>query len=213
MQQVNFLKALPKKINRISAVLIGWIVLAIFAVLVLISLIVGVGEYQAGYLLKDSKKRLIAVQKDYEKISKAYPLLTAETPLIEQVKDLEQTYKASKDEFESLEELMVRRGFSEYMLGLAEAAPTTLWLNEIHINHNLDNISLSGYSIRSDTVSELMGNLLTTPPYSNVIFTLFFIKTIKNHPYVKFSIATKELGAEEEKVVEATDQSSQKPKE
>lgn len=213
MQQINLLNALPKNTSRISAILIGWIVLAIFAALVLISSIVGVYEYKSSYLLLDSKKILITVQKDYEKISKAYPLLTTDIPLINQVKDLEQTYRARKDEFESLEHLIVRRGFSEYMLGLAEATPNNLWLNEIHINHNSDNVTLGGYSIRPDEVSELMASLLTKPAYKKLIFNLFFVKTIKNHPYVKFSIATKELGAEEEKVVETTDQSSQKPKE
>jgi Tfp pilus assembly protein PilN len=213
MQQINFLKTLAKTSRQISASLIVWIVLTAFAILLLISFIVGVFEFQVDQLLEVSKKTLITSQNEYEKISKAYPLLATDIPLADQVHKLERAYKAKKDELDSLEYLIIRRGFSEYMLDLAEITPNTLWLNEIHINHQSDNITLSGYSTHPDAVSDFMSRLLSTSAYKNVIFNLFFVKSIKNHPYVKFSIATKELGSEEEKIVEKTDQTSQKPKE
>lgn len=213
MQQINFLNALPKKSSRISAPLIMWIVLATFTVLILISLLVTFFKLQVNYSLRESKKNLILVLKDYNTLAKKYPLLDSEIPLAQQVNNLENAFKTKKDELDSLENLTARRGFSEYLLGLAESTPSTIWLNEVHIDHKSENITISGYSTNPEAVSGLMNPLLTKPAYKNAVFNLFFVKSIKNKSYVKFSIATKKLGSEEEKVVEIPDQITPKPRE
>jgi hypothetical protein len=95
------------------------------------------------------------------------------------------------------------------MLGLAQSAPSTLWLNQIQINHKTDSITLNGYSIAPNEVSELMSHLTTATAFSDIIFNLFFVKTMQSNGYIKFSIATNELGPEEEINMEQKDQVTQ----
>lgn len=204
-QSINFLKALPKSTQRLSASMMGLIVLIILVILVIISVILGLINFQTYKSLKMAQKNLMFAQQDYHKLAKAYPLLVSDIPFVNRVKELEGKLQAKKAELNSLEHLIVRRGFSEYMFDLAQTTPNTLWLNQIQINHDSASITLNGYAIRADSVSELMSRLLTTNSFKNVIFNLFFVKTIKNHPYVKFSIATNDLGPQEEIVTGQTD--------
>ncbi|KTD05591.1 PilN domain-containing protein [Fluoribacter gormanii] len=210
-QSINFLKGLPKSTSRLPASLMGLIVLITLVFLVIISVVLELVNFQAYKSLRMAQKNLLYAQEDYKRLTKDYPLLVSDIPFVIRVKNLEKKLQAKKVELNSLEHLVVRRGFSEYMFDLAQTTSNTLWLNQIQINHDSNSITLNGYAIRPDSVSELMSQLLTTNSFKNVIFNLFFVKTIKNHPYLKFSIATNALGPQEEAITEqaAQDQKAQ----
>lgn len=212
-QSINFLNALPKKTSLISAFLIGVVALAVFGVLVVFSLITSYKQHMAHQTIKTTQYSLEIEKKAYDKIAEDYPLLASETPLVNKVKELIDKYQAKKAEAESLKHSTIRLGFSQYMLGLAQNTPGTLWLNKIQINQDSASITLTGYSMSPDAVSELMSRLATNLAFSQVVFKLFFLKTIKNHPYVKFSIATTDLGPEEENELEQKEKIPDKPKE
>lgn len=213
MQQINFLKALPKSTSRLSPFIMGLVLLSTLVVLMLISVIVGLNHHQAYKSLDEAQKNLIIAQQAYNKIAKDYPLLASDIPFVTRVKDLEDKFQAKKAELDSLRHLINRRGFSEYLRDLAQKTPDTLWLNQIQINHDSSSITLNGYSTRPDALPEFMNNLLDTDAFKQETFNLFFVKTIKNHPYLKFSIATKDLGPEEENIIEPTAPETKKPKE
>lgn len=198
-QTINFLKALPKSSQRLSALLMGLIVLSAFILLFLISTMVGIKQHNTKLTLNRANTDLSQVQHTYDQLAKTYPLLVSDTPLVNQVKALEQQVQARQEEYDSLEHLTVRRGFAEYMLALAQTVPASLWFNHIQINQDKGSVTLDGYAVRPDDVSVLMSRLMKTPAYAKVIFDLFFVKAIKNHSYVKFSIATDTLGSEDEK--------------
>ncbi|AUH71958.2 PilN domain-containing protein [Legionella sainthelensi] len=208
-QSINFLKDIPKSTSRLPASLIGLAVLIILAILVILSVILELVNFQVYKSLKMAQKNLIFAKQDYNKLAKDYPLLVSDIPFVTRVKNLEKTLQSKKIEFNSLEHLIVRRGFSKYMYDLAQITPNTLWLNQIQINHDSNSITLNGYAIRPDSVSELMRRLLTTSSFKNILFDLFFVKTIKDHPYLKFSIATNDLGPQEE-IIEQTEQTTKK---
>lgn len=201
MQQINFLKSLPKDNKQLPALWILWIVLGVFLLLVLISILIGVNQHHLQQKLILVEQQLQLSKKEYNNIIKGYPLLASDMPLIDQVKNLEQAYQTKKEEFDTLERLFVRKGFAPYLYGLAEQTPNSLWLNEIHIDHSAKNINFRGFAQRPDAVSDLIGRILTLPTFKATTFNLFYVKTIKNRPYVKFSIATKDLGVEVEEVV------------
>lgn len=212
-QSINFLNALPKKTSLISAFLIGVAAFVVLGLLVLLSLITSYQQHRAQQSLNATQHALEIEKKAYDKIAEAYPLLASEMPLVNKVKALTEEYQAKKAEAESLKHSTTRLGFSQYMLGLAQTTPAPLWLNDIQINQDSASITLTGYSVSPDAVAELMSRLGTTSAFSNVVFNLFFLKTMKNHPYVKFSIATTELGPEEDNEMEQKDHASDKPKE
>ncbi|WP_454782892.1 PilN domain-containing protein [Legionella sp. WA2022007384] len=205
-QSINFLKGLPKSTSRLTASLMGWIVLITLVTLAIISIVLALINFQTYKSFRRTQKSLMHAQAEYNKLAKTYPLLVSDIPFVARVKTLEKKLQAKKIELNSLEHLVVRRGFSEYMFDLAQTTSNTLWLNQIQIDHDANSITLNGYAIRPDSVSELMSQLLTTNSFKNVIFNLFFVKTIKNHPYLKFSIATHALGPQEEAITEQTDQ-------
>ncbi|PWY55355.1 hypothetical protein DGG96_12035 [Legionella qingyii] len=205
-QSINFLKGLPKSSSRLPASLMGLIVLITLVSLAIISVVLELINFQAYKSLRMAQKSLLYAQEDYKKMTKDYPLLVSDIPFVTRVKNLEKKLQAKKVELNSLEHLVVRRGFSEYMFDLAQTTSNTLWLNQIQIDHDSNNITLNGYAIHPDSVSELMSQLSTTNSFKNVIFKLFFVKTIKNHPYLKFSIATYALGSQEEAIPEQTAQ-------
>lgn len=212
-QSVNFLKTLPKSTSRLSPFIMGLVILGTLVVLALISMIAGLNHYQAYKSLDEAHKNLIIAQQAYDKIAKDYPLLASDIPFVNRVKDLEDKFQAKKAELDSLQHLINRRGFSEYLRDLAQKTPNTLWLNQIQINHDSGSVTLNGYSTRPDAVPEFMSSLLDTDAFKQEAFNLFFVKTIKNHPYLKFSIATKDLGSAEENIIEQTAPATKKPKE
>ncbi len=212
-QSVNFLKALPKSTSRLPPFIMGLVLLATVAVLTLISMITGLSHYQAYKSLDEAHKSLVIAQQAYNKIAKDYPLLASDIPFVNRVKDLEDKFQAQKTKLDSLQHLINRRGFSEYLRDLAQKTPNTLWLNQIQINHDSGSVTLNGYSTSPDAIPEFMSNLLEADAFKQEAFNLFFVKTIKNHPYLKFSIATKDLGSKEENIIEQTAPATKKPKE
>ncbi|QMT61227.1 PilN domain-containing protein [Legionella sp. PC997] len=203
-QSINFLKGLPKSTSRLPAALMGLIVLITLVILAIISMVLELNNFQTYKTLRMTQGNLMQAQEDFNKLAKSYPLLVSDIPFVKRVKILEKKMQAKKIELDSLQHLVMRRGFSEYLFDLAQTTSNTLWLNQIQINHDTNSITLNGYAIRPDSVSELMSQLLTTNSFKNVIFNLFFVKTIKNHPYLKFSIATHALGPQEEAITEQT---------
>lgn len=201
-QSVNFLKTIPKSTSRLTATKIGLIAFALLFILMIISIIQGFINLKLQKSLEKAQKDLQVLQENYDKLAKAYPLLVGDIPFVKRIKNIEDEFQSKKAQIETLEHLIRRRGFSQYMFDLAQTTPRMLWLNQIQIDHDFGSVTLSGYTIDPDTVSELMSQLFTTNSFKNVIFKLFFVKTIKEHPYLKFSIATNTLGPQEETMIE-----------
>ena len=212
-QSVNFLKVLPKKNIRLSPLMMCWVILGMIVFLTIISLITGIYQLKVDRTLVTTQSLLENVQQAYDKLARTYPLLASDVPLVNQVSSLAEQVNEKKNELESLEHLIVRRGFSEYMLGLAQVAPETLWLNQIEINNGTSSIILRGYTLNPDTVSQLMSQLSTTTAFKKATFDVFFVKTIKNQSYLKFAIATRDLGPEEENEINQQESTTDKPKE
>lgn len=212
-QSINLLKALPKKNIRLSASIIGWATLLTLVILVIITVSLFQINAKEDKTLAEVEKELQMVQQEYDKLVKKYPLLVSDLPLEKQIKDLEENLQAKKDELNFLEHIVFRRGFSQYMYDLAQVTPNTLWLSDININHESKSINLNGYVMNHHTVAEFMHKLVTTPSFKDDDFNLFFVKTVKNHSYLKFSIATKELELEKEENLEQMEQSNKKLKE
>ena len=194
-QSINFLKSLPKQTQKLTAMIMMWIVLGTLGVFLAISLMVGISQFSTHQELYVAQQALLKVNHQYDKLVQTYPMLASETSLMDQVMALEQKIQAKQSQIDSIEHLTFRRGFSEYMQALAKVMPEAAWLNEIKVNHDSDSITLTGYSMIPDSVADLMHRLVGTKAYEKVVFNLFYVKSLKNYNYVKFSIATDTLGA------------------
>ncbi len=194
MQRLNFLNILPRPTNRLPAWMMGLILIAVFTLLVISSLVIGIKQYRDSRVLNQVKESLLVSQQAYNKIAEAYPLLAGDTPIAHRVKELEERYQVNAAAFESFERLIVRHGFSKFMSGLAQTTPNTLWLNQIQINNDSSAITLSGYTMRPDALTVFMNALLTAKPFNKVTFNAFVIKRVKEHSYMKFLIATENSG-------------------
>lgn len=217
-QSVNFLNVLPKSTNRIPPWLMALAVLVTLIILATASLFTYLSYARVKASLRLEEQAFNNVNTQYNNLLHKYPLLAQETPLINEVHKLEQQYNSKLLEFNALKHLVVRPGFSGYMLNLAQIVPNTLWLNRLQINHSLAQVILNGYAMRPDSVSELMRRLVTTPSFSNVLFSSFFVRAVKNHSYVRFSISSHEINLEEvqeeeRKEAEAEAQAAKKAKE
>jgi hypothetical protein len=202
-QSVNFLKVLPKSINRIPL----WLMAVMIVVPLLCLLFLFISAYisytRVYANLNQQEERLKSAQITYNNLIHKYPLLVTNTPLLNQVSDLELEYNAKFEKFHSLKHLIVRPGFSKYLLNLGQVTPNTIWLDGIHINHNASLVTLKGYAIHPDSISELMSNLSTTVAFREVIFNSFLVKSIKDHAYARFSISTSEVIPEADIIIES----------
>ncbi len=204
-QSVDFLRVLPKKTSKLSALIIGLVTAGIVSLLILSSIFTAIKQISAHYQLQTAQEKVITAQKQYDALAKAYPLLASDSPLVNQVKELSEKAQIKRDEVKNLETLLLRRGFSEYMYGLAQAAPSTLWVNQLTIQHHPVAATISGYTLSSEMVSDLMSRLMKTEAYAEIVFNLFLIKTIKNRPYARFSISTTALGPDKALPVDETE--------
>lgn len=212
-QSINFLTALPKRSQRLSAEMIGALALVALLLFVVVSIVLGIQQRRVHHQLTDVKNEWLVTQRAYDQLAKKYPLLVSDTPLMNRVKALDQRVIEKEAELKSLQALLFRRGFSEYMDGLADAVPNTVWIKQIQIHYNPVSVTLTGYSVQPRAVSDLLSRLMKMPAYSEVVFNVFYVKTLKDHPYFKFSVATHVLGMEEEPEEAQKNQSPITPKE
>jgi hypothetical protein len=189
-QSVDFLKLLPKSTNRVPLLFMVIGMTLTLVILLIISIVTYINYHTHYSELTNTQRQLEKTQLQYNEVVKKYPLLANDTPLLERVNHLSQQYHTKLAQFEKLTHLLIRPGFSRYMLSLAQVTPNTLWLDEIQIDHSTSNIMLSGYATRPDSVSYMMSHLSTTEAFNNIVFHSFFVRAIKNHSYVSFSVAT-----------------------
>lgn len=192
-QSVDFLKVLSKPVNRITPLLmvLGVIIPTLVLVFFSIAFYMGYSTLQASTAKK--REDLESIQAAYNDLVKKYPLLVGNMSLMNQVTALDEEYNNKLITFNNLEHLLVRPGFSGYMLGLAQKAPTSLWIDGIQVDHNAALIALMGYAQLPDSITELMSNLEATTGYGGVVFKSFYIKAVKNHSLVRFAISTKDI--------------------
>ncbi|MBL7480966.1 PilN domain-containing protein [Legionella bononiensis] len=198
IQSINFLRDLPKDSSRLSVTKMVWIVIGVTVFLFIISVFKGVHIYNARSNLNELQQTLVNESQTYTELVKKYPLLSNNISLSNQIQALRNQVEERSADYAALEHLIVRPGFSGFMYALAQTVPASLWFNQISINLDSDSITLGGYAVRPDDVSVLMNRLMKTAAFKKIVFNLFYVKAITNRPYVKFSIATDDLGSEDD---------------
>lgn len=201
-QQVNFLNVIPKSSKRFTAQQIALSASVLGALLLLISMMSLFNLWMTNHRFSTASAELQNLQQSYAALAQTYPLLASDNPIVNQVTAMEERFSARKTQIDSLRDILVRRGFSEYMEGVAQSAPKTLWINQMQVKYHPSSVTLSGYATTHHSVSEFMASLSKTAAFSELVFNLFSIKTIKNHPYLRFSIGTATLGPDQIKPVE-----------
>ena len=198
IQSLNFLRDLPKDSSRLSVTKMVWIVIGVTIFLCILSVLKGIQIYNVHSKLKELQQSLVIESQTYTDLVKKYPLLSNNISLSNQIEALRNKVDERSADYAALEHLIVRPGFSEFMYALAQTVPASLWFNQISINLDSDSITLGGYAVRPDDVSVLMSRLMKTAAFKTTVFNLFYVKAMTNRPYVKFSIATDDLGSEED---------------
>lgn len=196
-QQVNFLNVIPKRSKRFTAQQIALSAAVLGALLFFMSLISFFNLLITNHQFAKTSSELHHLQQTYAALAQTYPLLASDNPIVNQVKAMEERFSARKAQIDVLRDILVRRGFSEYMEGVAQSAPKTLWINQMQVKYHPSSVTLSGYATTHHSVSEFMALLSKTAAFSELVFNLFSIKTIKNHPYLRFSIGTATLGPDQ----------------
>lgn len=208
-QQIDFLKSFTARENRLPALCMGLAALAILGICALISIAFGV--YQMGV-----KQELIRVQEElaeatqnYAKLAEKYPLLASDKPLVDRVGEFEKNLRERQAHFSKLTHATSRRPFSKYMQTLSQIVPKGLWLTEISIDQDAQDISLAGYSLQAVSVSLFLEGLQSSAAFGNVVFDLFYVKKVKDKNYIQFEIANDKLSSyEEEKEKSSTNSNS-----
>ncbi|KTD50722.1 Fimbrial assembly protein (PilN) [Legionella quateirensis] len=198
IQTINFLRDLPKDNSRLSVTKMVWIVIGVTVFLFILSFFKGVRIHNLHRNLNELQQTLVTESQTYTELVKKYPLLSNNISLSNQIQALRIRLDERSADYAALEHLVVRPGFSEFMYALAQTVPPSLWFNQISINLESDSITLGGYAVRPDDVSVLMSRLMKTAAFNKTVFNLFYVKAISNRPYVKFSIATDDLGSEDD---------------
>ena len=197
-QEVNFLHNLPHAPRYLPSLWIGFAALSLLIILTSISSALEGYELYLTERLEDARSMRFKEETAYKKLAQAYPLLATDMPLVERVAALETKLQKKREQFKKLTHATLRRPFSDYLKGLAVAVPQGIWLFEIDIDQNENNISLGGYGMQPVDVSLLLKNLKKTSAFKDTEFDLFYVKKITNKNYIQFEVANKKLITKDE---------------
>ncbi len=189
-QDINFLKSFPVASRQLPAVWIFFIVIITVVILFAASVTRGGYQYVQGQQLASARAERIEAELAFQRVVKAYPLFASNKPLVEQVGDYEKSLREKQAEYATFSHATARNPFSKYMAALITSVPPDLWLTDININQDNQNVAFRGYSLRPLEVSMLMEALQTAPLFSALFFDLFFVTKLPDKNYVQFEVAT-----------------------
>ncbi|OGV41510.1 MAG: hypothetical protein A3F46_00215 [Legionellales bacterium RIFCSPHIGHO2_12_FULL_42_9] len=188
-QQIDFQSSSPRTLIQLPAKWITYIIIATFVVLTLISLGMALNQVRDNQVVKRIHAENIKVTNVFQISARNYPLLASEVPLAKQLADLENELQTKKSHHATLTRATLQYGFSNYLRTLAKVVPPGLWLNEIKIDQETRNTSMSGYMQKPDSVSQLLQVLQQAGSFKGTNFNLFYLKNIPEKSYAKFMIA------------------------
>lgn len=195
-QKINFLKTLPPQPLQLQAKWITRITLAVIAALTLISFIMAIYQVRASFTMNKIRTENKDAITKFQHTAKLYPLLSSETPLIEQIATAEKKLQEKKNHYAVLTKTALRHGFSNYLRTLATIIPEGLWLREIAIDQETHSASLGGYMLKPISVAMFMQELQKTPAFAEMKFNLFYVKQNPQEAYIAFKIANSALNTE-----------------
>lgn len=192
-QDINFLKLLPKISNPLSANKIGLISICLLVFLMVISGGIGLYGHSENKKLDQSTQDLNKAQAAYDKIIALFPMFASDKPLVQQITELKRSIQDKEDHLEAISHQTLRQPFSPYLQKLSQAIPTDLWLNNIYIDQDSGNISISGFGLQSIDVSNFLRELRQEAPFKGTEFDLFYVKKVPGKNYVQFEISNNQL--------------------
>ena len=188
-QQIDFQSSSLKALIQLPAKWITYLIIATFVILMFISLGMALNQVRDNHVVKRIHAENIKVTSVFQNLAKNYPLLASEVPLAKQLADLENELQTKKSYHATLTRATLQYGFSNYLRTLAKLVPPGLWLDEIKIDQEAKNTSMSGYMQKPDSVSRLLQVLQQAGPFKGTNFNLFYLKSIPEKSYAKFRIA------------------------
>ncbi len=198
IQQVNLLKALPRKSNILPATHIALANLALLVLCMIISIYLGINQILAKVAYGRAQETMAQASAEYAELVKKYPLLATDKPLLTMVTEFEKSLRERQASFAKLSHATSRRPFSKFMQTLAQTAPEGLWITQFDIDQDTEDMSFKGYSLRPIFVSVFLDNLQKSAAFSGVVFDLFYVKKVKDKDYIQFEIANDNLSSDKE---------------
>jgi Tfp pilus assembly protein PilN len=194
-QEVNFLRALPQKSHILPATHIALANLALLVLCTLVSLYLGIQQFLVNIDYRRAQEAHAQATAQYQDLIKKNPLLATDKPLVTLVTDFEKNLREKQAHFAKLSHATSRRPFSKFMKTLSVTVPEGLWLTEINIDQDAEDISLKGYSLRPIFVSVFLEELQKSTVFTGIVFDLFYVKKIKDKNYIQFEIANDNLSS------------------
>lgn len=163
------------------------------AILLIIISFVTLGRQEAAnHLLKNAQVQQQQADAAFKKLAVAYPLFATETPFVTKVADFEKMVKDKTAQVEELTHYTYRKPFSSYLYTLTQVTPQGLWLYNIHVNQDVHNVSLSGFTIDPVLVSKFVEIIQVSPPFTGDNFELMTVKKMPDG-LNEFEVADEQL--------------------
>ncbi|KTC64614.1 Fimbrial assembly protein (PilN) (plasmid) [Legionella adelaidensis] len=202
IQDINFLNFLPQKKDFLNANHILISSLALIILLIIASISLGINQGLTHSELEKAQKRRAQAEIAFQQVTKTYPLLTIDKPLVNQVSELESMLQKKQEQFGHLTHATLRKPFSHYLQTLTRVVPNGLWLTNIRIDQDTQNVSITGVSLQPLFVSVLMQSLQSAASFADIQFDLFYVKKLKHTSYIEFEIANDQLTGASKKAKE-----------
>ena len=109
--------------------------IAFIALLLLISLSKWIDHYglQKTVMRANIEQQVARVR--YDNLAKTYPILASQVPILTQLKELEHKVTQTQNQYNAIRHYTLRRGFSIYMYGLAQASRDSTWIDGMNQNN------------------------------------------------------------------------------
>lgn len=192
-QHINFLKDFPKPEQQLPA---QWIILGLISTLVLVTLVsiyLVVSQLNNYVLLKQAHQENNRMSSTFQEIAKSHPLLASDIPLAVQIATVEKELNEKQKNLEMITGSTLRYGFSNYLDVLSKIVPEGLWLKKIIIDQETKSILINGDMMRAVDMSLFLQALQSAGAFSKTIFSLFYIKDVKDKPYIEFNLMNEGL--------------------
>lgn len=190
-QEIEFIKSLPKTSIQLPSQWMLMITIATFVCFISISIIMLIYQMHQYIALRSLLSKHTVALTESKKLSAQYPLLAISSSLINNLPIIEATLKEKQNYYISLSRTALRRGFSEYLLALADLVPNGLWLQKMIINQEEENFLLTGYMTDPVKISLLIQSMQNSQIFTKINFDLLDIKAVPKKTYTEFTVSNK----------------------
>ena len=199
LQEINLYPLLPQQQKSFLTLKLMAVSYSIFLLFLALSFCFELwGHHEEQVKQVELKQQLTRIHERLAQIKNQYPMLDPN--------DMESSVKKLQEELAAKHNIVNllshNQTFSAYLLGIAKAAASGMWLVDIQLSFNEGRVSLDGYAVYSSAVEAFMNQLSLQKEFTGLNFQLQEVTSVEDkdskepkESLLKFTIANKATAA------------------